>query len=179
MTQVAQTGGLALEKYKGHMLDLSFLLSWLYLAHRQGWKEFSSMDYLICYHDSTGNQLFCSKCYFKKHNMYDKHNIPIMKRYWDFTFPSTNYFIFPSWNLKKKKNPYLSTQSERREQWLEAGASWPPTAYKNPLYVATPTPPLLLDIDAHMLHLFVCGSKHSIDFKQELPSLPPTAYSLG
>lgn len=72
----------------------------------------------------------------------------------------------------------LSTQSESLEQWLEAGASCPPTAYRKLLYVATPTPPLLLDIGAHMLHLLVCGSKHSIDLKHELPSRPPTANSL-
>jgi len=73
---------------------------------------------------------------------------------------------------------YLSTQSDRREQWLEAGASCPPTAYKKLLYVATPTPPLLFDIGAHMLHLLVWGSKHSMDRKQELPSRPPTANNL-
>lgn len=50
---------------------------------------------------------------------------------------------------------YLSTQSERREQWFEAGASCPPTAYKKLLYVATPTPPLLFDMGAHILHLLV------------------------
>lgn len=72
----------------------------------------------------------------------------------------------------------LSTQSESREQWLEAGASCPPTAYRKLLYVATPTPPRLLAIGAHMLHLLVCGSKHSIDLKQELPSRPPTANNL-
>lgn len=100
----------------------------------------------------------------------------VMFQFWR-DFPCC-IFIFPE-VFRKEKRPYLSTQSESREQWLEAGASWPPTAYKNPLYVATPTPPLLLDIEAHRLHLFVCGSKHSIDFKQELPSRPPTAYSLG
>lgn len=72
----------------------------------------------------------------------------------------------------------LSTQSESLEQWLEAGASCPPTAYRKLLYVATPTPPLLLAIGAHMLHLLVCGSKHSIDRRQELPSRPPTANNL-
>lgn len=72
----------------------------------------------------------------------------------------------------------LSTQSESLEQWLEAGASCPPTAYRKLLYVATPTPPRLLVIGAHMLHLLVCGSKHSIDLRQELPSRPPTANSL-
>lgn len=72
----------------------------------------------------------------------------------------------------------LSTQSESLEQWLEAGASCPPTAYRKLLYVATPTPPRLLVIGAHMLHLLVCGSKHSIDLRQELPSRPPTANNL-
>lgn len=73
----------------------------------------------------------------------------------------------------------LSTQSESLEQWLEAGASCPPTAYRKLLYVATPTPPRLLAMGAHMLHLLVCGSKHSIDLRHELPSRPPTANSLS
>lgn len=72
----------------------------------------------------------------------------------------------------------LSTQSDSLEQWLEAGASCPPTAYRKLLCVATPTPPRLLAIGAHMLHLLVCGSKHSMDLKHELPSRPPTANNL-
>lgn len=48
-----------------------------------------------------------------------------------------NSFLECKKKFKKKKSSkiiaYLSTQSDRREQWLEAGASWPPTAYKNPL----------------------------------------------
>lgn len=75
-------------------------------------------------------------------------------------------------------SPYLSTQSERREQWFDAGASWPPTAYRKPLEVATPTPPLRFAIGAHMLHLLVWGSKHSMERRHELPSRPPTANSL-
>lgn len=84
-----------------------------------------------------------------------------------------NLYIFPLGDFTD-----LSTQSDSREQWLEAGASCPPTAYKKLLYVATPTPPRLLAIGAHMLHLLVCGSKHSIDLRHELPSRPPTANSL-
>ena len=70
---------------------------------------------------------------------------------------------------------YLSAQSNLLQVGLVAGASCPPTAYRKPLQVATPTPPLLLDIEVQGIHLFVCGSKHSTDFKHELPSLPPTA----
>lgn len=70
---------------------------------------------------------------------------------------------------------YLSTQSDSLEAELDAGASCPPMAYSSPLQVATPTPPLLFDICAQSVHLFVCGSKHSTDLRQELPSRPPTA----
>lgn len=41
---------------------------------------------------------------------------------------------------------YLSTQSESLDVKLDAGASWPPIAYKKPFQVVTPTPPLLFDI---------------------------------
>lgn len=41
---------------------------------------------------------------------------------------------------------YLSTQSDSLDVKLDAGASWPPIAYKNPFQVVTPTPPLLFDI---------------------------------
>ena len=74
--------------------------------------------------------------------------------------------------------PHLSTQSNLLDVGLLAGASCPPTAYRNPLHVATPTPPLRRVIGAHRDHLLVCGSKHSTDRRHELPSRPPTAYNL-
>ena len=73
---------------------------------------------------------------------------------------------------------YLSAHSNLLQVGLVAGASWPPTAYRKPLHVATPTPPRLFDMEVQGIHLLVWGSKHSTDFKQELPSLPPTAYNL-
>ena len=44
----------------------------------------------------------------------------------EISLAAINYFVLPAWRVKqkgKKKIPYLSTQSESREQWLEAGAS--------------------------------------------------------
>lgn len=74
--------------------------------------------------------------------------------------------------------PHLSTQSQRREARLEAAASCPPTAYRKPFQVATPTPPRGLAMGLQPLHLLVWGSKHSTELRQALPSRPPTAYSL-
>ena len=91
-------------------------------------------------------------------------------------------------NFEKKTNKLpnqwqsrtdLSTQSKRLDDGLLAGASCPPTAYRKPLHVATPTPPRRLLIGAHSDHLLVCGSKHSTERRHELPSRPPTAYSLS
>lgn len=48
---------------------------------------------------------------------------------------------------------HLSTQSLNRDARDDAGASWPPMAYRNPCHVATPTPPRLLAIGAQPLHL--------------------------
>lgn len=79
----------------------------------------------------------------------------------------------------QKINPNdLSALSKRLQLGLLAGASSPPTAYRKPLQVATPTPPLRLAMGQQWVHLFVCGSKHSTDLRLELPSRPPTAYSL-
>lgn len=73
---------------------------------------------------------------------------------------------------------YLSAQSNLLQVGFVAGASWPPTAYRNPLHVATPTPPLLFDMGVQGIHLLVCGSKHSTDLRHEDPSRPPTEYNL-
>lgn len=84
--------------------------------------------------------------------------------------------------FKAPVNPYtptnLSTESKRDDFGLLAGASWPPTAYRKPSELATPTPPRLRLIGLHNVHLLVWGSKHSTERKQLLPSLPPTAYNL-
>jgi len=73
---------------------------------------------------------------------------------------------------------YRSAQSNLQQVGLVAGASWPPTAYRKPLHVATPTPPRRFDIGVHGIHLLVWGSKHSTDLRHEDPSRPPTEYNL-
>lgn len=50
------------------------------------------------------------------------------------------------WQDMPPAGHYLSTQSDSLDVKLDAGASWPPMAYKNPFQVVTPTPPLLFDI---------------------------------
>ena len=85
---------------------------------------------------------------------------------------------YAKWQTVKGNFSDLSAQSNLLQVGLVAGASCPPTAYRKPLQVATPTPPRLFDMEVHGIHLLVWGSKHSTDFKQELPSLPPTAYNL-
>ncbi len=76
-----------------------------------------------------------------------------------------------------KSSTYLSTQSNLLDVGLDAGASWPPTAYRKPLHVVTPTPPRRFVMGAHSDHLLVCGSKHSTERRHELPSRPPTTYN--
>jgi len=61
-------------------------------------------------------------------------------------------------NEVERNSSNRSTQSKRLDAGLLAGASWPPTAYMNPLHAATPTPPRRFAIGEHNIHLLVCGS---------------------
>ena len=60
--------------------------------------------------------------------------------------------------MLQNSHTYLSTQSNLEAEGLDAGASFPPTAYMKPFRTPTPTPPRRLAIDAHGVHLSVWGS---------------------